>query len=130
MHCVDLFIARDLSGNTPRRLLRNAEALGVADRMRLHRVDVRTTGLPDSSVDVVLSSLCLHNLGQASARAAALEEMSRILRPGGTVVISDLAHVDDEYAPHLGRIGFTVSRLDGVPGTFPPQRLLVAHQPE
>jgi arsenite methyltransferase len=129
VHCVDLFVAKDLSGNTPERLRRNAEALGVADRVHLHVTDVRATGLPDASVDVVLSSLCLHNLGKASARAAALDEIDRVLRPGGTVVLSDLAHVDDEYAPHLASRGFTVTRLERVPGTFPPQRLVVARKP-
>jgi ubiquinone/menaquinone biosynthesis C-methylase UbiE len=126
---LDLFITTDLSGNTPQRLRRNAEALGVADRVRLHHVDVRATGLPDASVDVVLSSLCLHNLPDVAARAAALDEVTRILRPGGTVVLSDLAHVADEYAPHLARAGLVVRRPVRVPGTFPPQRLLVAQLP-
>jgi SAM-dependent methyltransferase len=130
VHCVDLFVAKDLSGNAPLRLWRNARALGVADRVRLYEVDVRRTGLPDASVDVVLSSLCLHNLADAAARATALDEVARILRPGGTVVISDLAHVDDEYAPHLARRGFRVRRVERVPGTFPPQRLLVATRPD
>lgn len=129
VHCVDLFIAKDLSGNAPERLLRNARTLGVADRVRLHTTDVRATGLPDACADVVLSSLCLHNLGDATARAAALAEIGRILRPGGTVAISDLAHVDDEYAVHLDRLGLDVRTTDRVPGTFPPQRLLVATRP-
>ena len=128
--CVDLFIGKDLSGNTPQRLRHNAEALGVADRVQILQVDVRDTGLPDASVDVVLSSLCLHNLPTRSARTAALAELRRVVRPGGTVVITDLGHVDDEYAPYLGRVGMTVVRLERVPGTFPPQRLVVARLPE
>lgn len=126
IHAVDLFIAKDLSGNSPDRLLENAEALGVADRVQLHVVDVRATELDDHSVDVVLSTLCLHNLGEADARASALDEIVRILRPGGTVVLTDLAHVDDEYAPHLTEAGLTVTRIEKAPGTFPPQKLLVA----
>jgi arsenite methyltransferase len=94
----------------------------------VHRTDVGATGLPGSCADVVLSSLCLHNLADAGARAAALDEVVRILRPGGTVVVTDLAHVRDEYAPHLERRGLTV-RTQRVPATFPPQRLLVARRP-
>lgn len=52
------------------------------------------------------------------------------MRPGGTVVITDLAHVDDEYAPYLARVGMTVVRLERVSGTFPPQRLVFARLPE
>jgi hypothetical protein len=32
----------------------------------------------------------------------------------------------DEYIVHLGRLGVVVRTVDRVPGTFPPQRLLVA----
>lgn len=129
VHCVDLFVAKDLSGNSPERLRGNAEALGVAGRVHVHRADVRATGLPAASVDVVLSSLCLHNLADPAARSAAWDEVCRILRPGGTVVVSDLAHVDAEYAPHLERAGFALLRQERVPRTFPPQRLLVARRP-
>ena len=44
--------------------------------------------------------------GGAEAATAVLGTI-RILRPGGTVVISDLAHVD-EYVVHLGRLGVIV----------------------
>ena len=90
---------------------------------------VAACALPAGLGILVLSSLCLHNLGHAAARAAAPDEISRILRPGGTVVISDLAHVDDEYAPHLRSLGFGVVRSECVPRSFPPQRLLVARRP-
>ena len=96
VHAIDLFIGKDLLGNSERRLRANAAFEGVADRIQVHRQDVRATGLPAGSVDVVFSSLCLHNLGSQADRRAALDEIMRILRPGGTVVISDLAHVDDE----------------------------------
>jgi len=76
---------------------------------------------------VVLSSLCLHNVPGADGRRDALAEVVRLLRPGGTAVISDLAHGDDEYAPFLRGAGLTVEQRGRVPGTFPPQRLLVAH---
>ncbi|MGN6608032.1 MAG: methyltransferase domain-containing protein [Jatrophihabitans sp.] len=129
VHCVDLFVAKDLSGNRPERLLTNAQLEGVRDRVVVHREDVRRTTLADHSVDVVLSVLCLHNLGEPGARAQALTEIARILRPGGTVVISDLAHVEAEYAPALRRLGLEVELRGGARGTFPPQRWLVARSP-
>jgi hypothetical protein len=44
------------------------------------------------------------------------------------VALSDLAHVD-EYAAHLQAAGFTVHRTGRAPGTFPPQRFLIATAP-
>ena len=126
VHCVDLFIAKDLSGNTAERLRTNAELEGVADRIVVHREDVRRTGLPTGSVDIVLSTLCLHNIPTPQGRREAIGEMTRVLRPGGTIVISDLAHVDEEYAPLLRDGGLEVRVSGRIATTFPLQRLLVA----
>ena len=128
VHCVDLFIGKDLSGNSPRRLLANATIVGVAERIDLIREDVRRTTLADHSVDVVLSALCLHNIPTPEGRRDALTEIARILRPGGTVVISDLAHVQDEYVPGLTHLGLDVRSTTSVPRTFPPQHMLIATQ--
>lgn len=125
VHAVDLFVSKDLSSNGPERLARNSLLEGVPGRVHVRRVDVRATGLPDGAADVVVSSLCLHNLPERHDRAAALHEAVRLLRPGGTVVLSDLAHVDDEYAPHLRAAGLSVT-TSRAPGTFPPQKFLVA----
>ena len=129
VHAVDLFIGKDLSGNSPERLQRNARREGVQDRLVLHRDDVRALPLPDASVDVVLSALCLHNIGDAPGRAQALHEAVRVLRPGGTLALSDLAHVDDEYAPLLRAAGLVVRTHGRGPGTFPVQRSLTARVP-
>lgn len=126
VHCVDLFIAKDLSGNTAERLRANAELEGVADRVVVHHEDVRHTSLAAGSVDVVLSTLCLHNIPTPTGRREAIGELTRILRPGGTIVISDLAHVDREYAPLLRSGGLEVRVSGRLAATFPPQRLLVA----
>jgi arsenite methyltransferase len=127
VHLVDLFVGKDLSGNCTRRLDRNIAILGVQDRVRVHRRDVRATGLPDGCADAVLSSLCIHNLAEAPERADALDEAIRLLRPGGTLVISDLANVVGEYAPRLRAAGLQVD-TSRAPATFPPQRIVVARK--
>lgn len=128
VHGVDLWSGTDLSGNGPERLKRNAEILGITDQLQVRTEDVGALGLADRSVDVVLSALCLHNLSDPAARQQALAEAVRVLRPRGTIALSDLAHVEDEYAPFLRDRGFTV-RTSSVPATFPPQRALVATAP-
>jgi arsenite methyltransferase len=126
VHCIDLFIAKDLSANSKERLLSNALIEGVHDRVELRELDVRDTGLEGESVDVALSTLCIHNLPDANDRRLVLQEMVRVLRPGGRIVISDLAHVNDEYAPLLRSWGLSIDRSEKARATFPPQRLLVA----
>ncbi|NDI49826.1 class I SAM-dependent methyltransferase [Goekera deserti] len=127
VHCVDLWVGTDLSGNGVDRLRRNARLEGVADRVDARTVDARELDLPDRSVDVVLSSLCLHNIDDAGRRRAA-GEMARVLAPGGTVAVSDLAGTDD-LAAWFTADGLRVLRHERVPRTFPPQRWVLAERP-
>jgi ubiquinone/menaquinone biosynthesis C-methylase UbiE len=45
---------------------------------------------PDAAFDVVVSSLVMHHIPE-EARLRAVGEMSRVLRPGGTLLIADFA---------------------------------------
>jgi ubiquinone/menaquinone biosynthesis C-methylase UbiE len=122
---VDLWVAKDLSSNSADRLRRNAELDGVLDRVEIRTGDARALDLPADSVDVVVSSLCLHNIADTVGRRAAVTEIARVLRPAGTVVVADLAGTHD-IAQWLTEAGLIVRHHDRVPRTFPPQRLLVA----
>jgi len=122
---VDLWVAKDLSSNSAGRLRRNAELDGVLDRVEIRTSDARALDLPAGSVDVVVSSLCLHNIPDTAGRHAAVTEIARVLRPGGTVIVADLAGTH-AVAQWLTEAGLIVRHHDRVPRTFPPQRLLVA----
>jgi len=52
---------------------------------------VTATGLPDGNETVVVVDSLLGTLPDAEARAAVLAEAARLLRPGGRVVVHDLA---------------------------------------
>jgi SAM-dependent methyltransferase len=121
----DIWSAKDLSGNTIGRTRRNAELEGVAGRIDIRTEDARQLSLEDASVDVVLSALCLHNIAGPGDREAAVNEVWRVLRPGGRAVISDLSDIDD-YARWLTTAGCTNLQISKAPATFPPQRVIVA----
>ena len=64
---------------------RNLTELG-ATNVELHRGDIVALPLPDDSVDAAVANMVLHH---ATDPAAMLREMTRIVRPGGTVAICD-----------------------------------------
>jgi arsenite methyltransferase len=97
--CIDLWAARDQSGNGMQALLQNAEAEGVArEALEVVTGDART--MPKEwtrRFDVVLSSLTVHNIREGdfsesgrAERAKAMAEVARVLRPGGRVIIWDI----------------------------------------
>jgi SAM-dependent methyltransferase len=103
-HGVDLWRSQDQSGNAEEVTARNAQLEGVSSRIELHTGDLVDLPLVDSSVDVVVSSLAIHNIPSAAGRTKAIDEALRILRPGGRLVIVDIKHVR-EHAQHLTAAG-------------------------
>ena len=97
---VDLWQAADLGGNRPSATIENATREGARDRIGVATADMRALPLPNASVDLVVSSLAIHNVPDEAGRDRAIAEIARVLKPGGTVVIQDMRHVD-RYAAEL-----------------------------
>jgi cyclopropane fatty-acyl-phospholipid synthase-like methyltransferase len=102
-HGVDLWSAKDQSGNTPEAALANAAAAGVADRVEIHTADMTALPFADDSFDVVTSALAIHNIPSREGRRRALDEAMRVLRPGGQLVVADFWWAVRMYAAHLGQ---------------------------
>ena len=105
---VDIWNPADQSGNAEAVTRRNAELERVSDRIELVTADMRELPLADASVDVVVSSLAIHNLKALPDRRHALAEIHRVLRPGGRFVIVDIRHARS-YAAELARLGDTAT---------------------
>jgi SAM-dependent methyltransferase len=126
---VDIWQREDESGNHPDRTWANARAEGVAERIELRTADMRELPFEDASVDVVVSSLALHNIYDPAGRAAAVREIARVLRPGGQALILDFQRTD-EYMATLGELGWRDVRRSGLRfQMFPPVRWVVATKP-
>jgi len=89
---IDIWSAKDLSGNSPAATLRNAELEGVRDRVEVESGDATAMTFADGSFDVVLSNLCIHNIPSREGRDRACREIVRVLKPGGRAVICDFIH--------------------------------------
>lgn len=125
---VDLWSQIDQHANSREATLDNARAEGVADRVTVQDGDMRKLPFENAGINVVVSSLAIHNVEKADERAKAISEIVRVLAPGGHVALLDIAHVG-EYADALRAGGLTVTRVGLTPWIFPPTRELHAHKP-
>lgn len=111
---VDLWRSVDQSGNDPGVTLANAEAEGVADRVKVETGDLTALPFADDSFDVALSSLAMHNI-HGPRRMTAVDEAYRVLRPGGRLVFLDISAAKD-YEQRLRELGASdVRRTDAGP---------------
>lgn len=101
---IDLWTA-DQSGNCIDAAQRNLTAEGVQERCEVVTGDMRSLPFPDGSFDLIVSSLAIHNVHTLTERIQALDEIARVLVPGGRVAIADLAWTG-AYARRLEALGF------------------------
>lgn len=101
---VDIWDAKDQSGNRPEATWANVRAEGVVDRIEIKDADARQLPFSDKTFDVVMSSLVLHNIGNPAERQQAVREIVRVLKPGGRVALLDVLHVS-EYARVMRECG-------------------------
>jgi ubiquinone/menaquinone biosynthesis C-methylase UbiE len=110
---------------------RNAVEAGVTN-VEFLKGDIEAIPLPDATVDVIISN-CVINL--SVDKPAVMAEMSRVLRPGGRVGVSDIVAEDHltpaaraergsyvgciagalsvgEYRTHLAEAGFVDIEVD------------------
>jgi arsenite methyltransferase len=107
---VDIWQAVDQSGNTPEAALANARKEGVGDRIEVATGDARSLPFPDQSFDIVVSHWVIHNLPSEAERDRALEEMQRVLRLGGQLILADIEN-RDQYSARLAALGLLNVRL-------------------
>jgi arsenite methyltransferase len=83
---------------------------GVADKVRVETGDPAKLVYPDGNFNVVTSALALHRIPSDAARAQAIRQMWRVLKPGGRLAIFDVWHTGD-YAEELRAAGATEVEL-------------------
>ena len=125
---IDVWSTKDLSGNSLERTQANVEVEGVKDKVTLQSDDARKLSFPDASFDVVVSNLCIHNIPDAEGRAQACREIARVLKPGGTALISDFINTGF-YQKVFAASGLKASRTSLNLLSFPPLRVIQAEKP-
>lgn len=120
--------------HSPEMLAEASRRLGgdTGGRIMLVRADLASLPFADASVDGVCSVLALHHVPRPDEVVA---EFVRVVRPGGRVVVSDLAQHAEEwmrdelahlwlgFAPERVREWFDAAGLEGIrSGTIPRRR--------
>ena len=80
---IDLWQSVDQSGNRPEATLANARLEGVAGLVEVKTGDMRELPFEDRTIDLVVSSLAIHNIPDPADRAKAVQEIARVLKPKG-----------------------------------------------
>ncbi len=104
---IDIWNSEDMHGNAYQNTMRNAELEGVLDKVEVRNEDVRSMSFPNDTFDVVLSNLCIHNIPTKDGRDNACREITRVLKPNGTAIITDKSHTK-EYGEIFANEGLTV----------------------
>ena len=103
-------------GGTPAIFWKNAQQEGVADRVELQNVNACQMPFPAEQFDVVVSTLAFHHIHSSSAaagRRAATQEILRVLRPGGRILLFDVGHVLGDVEQVLRTAGVTQIQRTG-----------------
>jgi arsenite methyltransferase len=126
---VDIWSAKDQSGNRPEATLENARIELVAERVEVKDGDARLLPFKDGTFDVVVSSLVLHNIHDSDERRQAVREMVRVLKEDGRVAVLDALHTG-EYANVLRESGMVdVERTEPRFLFFCPSRIVWGRKP-
>jgi arsenite methyltransferase len=124
---IDIWQKEDLSNNNETATRINITAEGVTDRAEVHSCDMRELDFPNESFDAVVSSLAIHNVEKAGQRKA-LNEIVRVLKPGGRLAIQDI-HNTASYAEILKSFGMEVVKRSAVQLRIcPPARIVTGRK--
>lgn len=86
------FVAVDLAEHMLALGRANIDRAVLAGRIRLERVDAKGLPYPDASFEAVVSNSIVHHIPEP---LASLAEMVRLVSPGGTLFVRDLARPSD-----------------------------------
>jgi arsenite methyltransferase len=126
---IDVWSNVDMGGNSAAATQHNLDLEGVSPICTLISQPAQDMAFPDASFDVIVSNLCLHNIYDAPTRRKALQQIVRVLKPGGIALISDYKRTG-EYADEFRNAGLIVEKKRGsLITTFPPLTVVIARKP-
>ena len=131
---IDIWNSNDQSENKESSTLQNADMEGVIEKINLLTADARKLPFDNETIDLVMSHWVIHNIEPENEQLKSLDEMYRVLKPGGAILLADIQNVKN-YTTHLEAMGSkTVYYNDGgieakvmsilSGGTYVPQSII------
>ena len=121
---IDIWNMEDLTKNKIENTIDNTVLEGVKDKVEIINDNAISMSFADNTFDVVISNLCLHNIYNLEDRRKACNEICRVLKKGGTAIISDFKHIK-EYKNNFVQSGLQTEILPASYfTTFPPLAIL------
>jgi len=110
---IDIWRSQDQSGHSPKMTLSNAQAEGVANRIEIKTGDMRELPFPNESIDIIISSIAIHNIHKKEGQEKVFKEIDRVLKLNGQIAIIDLRFLIKSMKRALSDMGWkkiTVSK--------------------
>ena len=106
-HGIDLWHSVDQSGNSKEKTLQNVWLEGLQEKVAIETSDMRRLPYSDGNFDLVISSLAIHNIAGLEGQKKAVDEVLRVLKPGGKFALFDILSIK-EYGKHFALRGCSV----------------------
>lgn len=101
-------------GQTVRAVWQNAHLEGVSNKVDVQNVDAREMPFETGTFDVIMSSLALHHMGSNADRERAFQEMTRVLKTDGIILLYDMFPMTNQAEAVMRQHGLThIQHLDG-----------------
>ncbi|CAJ1225451.1 hypothetical protein LZY01_14490 [Levilactobacillus zymae] len=110
---IDIWRQLDQTNNSQSAVERRLAVSELTQEATVQTADMRQLPFADQAFNLVVSSLAIHNVKPKAGRLQSLQEISRVLQPGGRVVLVDLGFSCQEYKEALQRLGFTDIHVSG-----------------
>jgi arsenite methyltransferase len=82
---LDIWSQDDLSNNSAKNTFKNTEIENVTSKIELITGDMTAMHFNANSFDIIVSSMAIHNLPTKILREKAIQEINRVLKPGGQI---------------------------------------------
>ena len=110
---IDIWNAKDQSNNNENATFHNAEIEGVSEKIKIQTADARQLPFENETIDLVMSHWVVHNIESENEQLKSLDEMYRVLKPGGVIILADIQNVR-KYRSHFEHLGaVTIDYNDG-----------------